>query len=266
MHPILRTCSVLLVLALGFADVARASEDRSAEVMVVGVYHMANPAADLHNMKADDVLSPARQAEVVAVTERLANFRPTKVAVERSPGETRDDWSSYRAGALPPSPSEVVQLGFRLAKTAGSEVYGIDADGEFPYEPVKDFADAHGQAALLDAQGAAIEKANAELASSLANHGVAAALRNLNAPAWLAVNNAAYRTMLRVGAGDQQPGADLLTAWYRRNFLICANLIQHIGPGDRVVVFYGAGHAYLLRQCVIETPGLELVEPADYLP
>ena len=57
-----------------------------------------------------------------------------------------------------------------------------------------------------------------------------------------------------------------LTAWYRRNFLICANLLQLSRPGDRIVVFYGAGHAFLLRQCVQETPGFKLVEPNDYLP
>jgi hypothetical protein len=56
-----------------------------------------------------------------------------------------------------------------------------------------------------------------------------------------------------------------MTAWYRRNFLICANLMQLSQPGDRIVVFYGDGHALLLRQCVSETPGMALVEPDDYL-
>jgi len=31
-------------------------------------------------------------------------------------------------------------------------------------------------------------------------------------------------------------------------------------------VFYGSGHAFLLRQCIQETPGFVLVEPNDYLP
>jgi hypothetical protein len=43
-------------------------------------------------------------------------------------------------------------------------------------------------------------------------------------------------------------------------------LIQHARVGDRVVVFYGSGHALLLRQCVSETPGFALVEANDYLP
>jgi len=95
---------------------------------------------------------------------------------------------------------------------------------------------------------------------------VGAILRLLNDPTRLARDNAFYRTALHVGGGTQQPGADLLTAWYRRNFLICANIIQLAKPGDRIVVFYGSGHAFLLRQCVVETPGFELVEPNDYLP
>jgi Family of unknown function (DUF5694) len=100
----------------------------------------------------------------------------------------------------------------------------------------------------------------------LAAKGVAAALRNLNDPARLAGDNAFYRATLRIGAGKDQPGANLLTAWYHRNFLICANLVQLAAPGDRIVVIYGSGHAFLLRQCVRETPGLKLIEPNAWLP
>jgi len=51
-----------------------------------------------------------------------------------------------------------------------------------------------------------------------------------------------------------------------RNFLICANLVEQSKPGDRIVVLYGFGHAFLLRQCVTETPAFKLVEPNAYLP
>jgi hypothetical protein len=72
--------------------------------------------------------------------------------------------------------------------------------------------------------------------------------------------------MLKVGGGTAQPGADLLTAWYKRNFYICANIVQFAKPGDRIVAFFGSGHEFLLRQCVSEMPGYKLVEPNDYLP
>jgi hypothetical protein len=88
----------------------------------------------------------------------------------------------------------------------------------------------------------------------------------MNDPVLVAQGNGFYRTTLHIGSGKDQPGAELLTAWYHRNFLICANLIQVTRPGDHVIVFYGAGHSFLLRQCVQETPGFKLVEPNDYLP
>jgi len=248
---------LIAVLALVLAPVAGlAAEPAPAEVMVLGVVHMSNPGKDLHNLEVDDVLAPRRQGEIRAVTAALAKFRPTKVAVEWPADTVAERYPKYLAGALAPSRNEVVQLGFRLAKTAGARgVFGIDVDGDFPYEAVKTFADAHGEAGVLAAQGAAVDSFLANEQAILAAKGVAAALRNLNDPARLAGDNAFYRTTLRIGAGKDQPGADLLTAWYHRNFLICANLVQLAAPGDRVVAIYGSGHAFLLRQCVKETPG-----------
>jgi len=101
---------------------------------------------------------------------------------------------------------------------------------------------------------------------ALAEKGIAGELRFLNDPVRLAHDNDFYRVLLHVGAGAEQPGAELLTAWYSRNFQICARLLQLSAPGDRVVVLFGWGHSFLLRQCVQETPGLRLAEPNDYLP
>ena len=105
-----------------------------------------------------------------------------------------------------------------------------------------------------------------EQAHRLSTGGVAGALRYLNDPRRLQSDNGFYRTALKIGAASEQPGVALLTAWYQRNLRICANLLQASQPGDRMVVFYGSGHAFLLRQCVQETPGFQLVEPNDYLP
>src|SRR6266478_674348 len=237
------------------------------KVMIVGLFHMSNPGHDIHNMKADDVLAPGRQAEIEAVTSALAKFRPTKVAAEWPAELVAERYPKYLEGTLPPSRNEVVQLGFRLAKTAGLKTAnGIDVDGDFPYQELEAYAKAHGYSALLDAQHAVIEESMQSLQRTLAERGISAALRSLNDPEKLKNDNAFYRTALRIGSGAAQPGVDLLTAWYKRNFLICANLIQLSQPGDRIVVFYGSGHAFLLRQCVAETPGLDLVEPNDYLP
>jgi hypothetical protein len=234
--------------------------------MVVGVFHMSNPGHDLHDLKADDVLEPKRQREIEAVTAALSRFRPTKIGLEWPADLVADRYKQYLAGTLPPSRNEVVQLGFRLAKSTGAEVYSLDADGDFPYERLKNFAETHGFGKLLDDVNAATQRDVDEEARLLAEKGISADLRLLNDPTRLASDNAFYRNILRIGQGGDQPGADLTASWYHRNVLICANLLQLAKPDDRIVIFFGAGHAFLLRQCVTETPGFKLVEANEYLP
>src|ERR1041384_502852 len=51
-------------------------EAKRAEVLVLGVYHMANPGHDIFNMQADDVLAPKRQQEIVELAGVLKKFKP----------------------------------------------------------------------------------------------------------------------------------------------------------------------------------------------
>ena len=236
------------------------------QVMIVGDFHMANPGHDLHNVKVDDMLSAKRQAEIADVDRALGRFRPTVVAAEWSAETVAERYPKFLAGDLPPSHNEVVQLGFRLARDSGARMVGVDVDGDFPYDAVDGFAKAHGQGPLLEAAGAGVQTMVEEQARRLATGSVAGALRYLNDPRRLQSDNDFYRTTLKIGAGPDQPGAALLTAWYQRNLRICANLLQTSRPGDRMVVFYGSGHAFLLRQCIQETPGYRMVEPNGYLP
>jgi hypothetical protein len=241
--------------------------DQPVEVMIVASAHLANPGRDYHNLTVPDVLTPAAQAQLASMADALGRFEPTKVAVEREADVAKARYAQYLAGALPVSRGEDVQLGFRIARARGLDVvYGIDADGDFPFEAVDAYAKAHDQSAILDA-------ANNDTVDMLATEqkivdekGVAALYRYLNDPARISRDNGFYAKMLRIGGGAEQPGVELLTAWHHRNFLICANLIQAAKPGDRILVIYGAGHAFLLRQCVQQTPGFRLVEPNDRLP
>lgn len=262
--------SALLVSALlgGAAAPAFAAEaHKPVEVMIVGVTHLANPGHDNHNLQVDDVLQPRRQREITAITDALARFKPTRIGVEWPENLVVERYGQYLAGSLPPSRNEVVQLGFRLAKIAGAEgVYSLDADGDFPYERVQNFAETRGFKPLLDAQNAVVEEDLQEARRILADKSVGALLRHLNELDTIVRSNGFYRSMLKVGLKSDQPGVDLVSAWYRRNLQICANLLQLAKPGDRVVVFFGVGHALLLRQCVAETPGYRLVEPNAYLP
>jgi Family of unknown function (DUF5694) len=268
MHSI---CSVVVAaaFALNFAGNAQATE-----VMILGTYHMANPGHDLHNLKADDVLVEKRQHELADISAALSKFKPTKVAVESSvdngaPAKVAK-YHDYLDGKLADSRNETVQIGFRLAKQMKlPEVWGIDVDGDFPYEEVKKFADnGHPQLARqLDEMGADVERMLKGLSDTLKDGTIAQGLRYMNEPRRIADDNSKfYRSMLLYGAGAEQPGAALLSAWQARNNAICARLVQLAKPDDRIVVVYGSGHAYLLRQCVSEMPGYKLIEANAYLP
>jgi len=234
-------------------------------VMVLVTDHMDNPGRDLHNVSMRDVLEPECQAEIARVA--LARFKPTAVHVEASAQWASEHYALFVSGKLEPSRNEIVQLGFRLARLVGLEAaHGIDVMTDFPYGPVEEFAAVHDMRETLDALHARIESEARQHENLLNTHGIVAGLRQINDPAHIRKAHDHYRCMLRFGSGDLQPGAELLAAWYRRNFLIFANLLQLGKPGDRIAVIYGSGHAFLLRQCVIETPGFELVEANDYLP
>ena len=74
-----------LVILAAFATPAFAqSPAPRAEVLVLGVYHMANPGRDIFNTRADDVLAPKRQQEIAELARVLEKFAPTKVAQKQA--------------------------------------------------------------------------------------------------------------------------------------------------------------------------------------
>ena len=267
MRPRLLLAGTALAMALLAFDVS------ATEVMILGTYHMSNPGRDIHNLKADDVLVEKRQNELAAVAAGLAKFKPTKVAVEQpvdngAPAKLAK-YHDYLDGKLADSRNEVVQVGYRLAKAAKlPDVYGIDVDGDFPFEAVQKFA-ADGRPQLakrLEQLGADVDRMLKELDATLKAGTVSSGLRFMNDPKRIVEGNAFYSSLLEYGAGNDQPGAALLTAWQSRNNQICARLVQLAAPDDRIVVLYGSGHAFLLRRCVQDMPGYKLVEANDYLP
>ena len=255
-----RTLSLALFLAVGAAGNA------PVEVMILGTFHMANPGHDLHNQKVPDVLAQEQQAQLARIAAGLAAFKPTRIDVEWPKELVAERYPKFLGGTLPPSRNEVVQLGFRLGQLTGAAVEGIDADGDFPYEALQAWAKAHGRAAELEALGTAVEKEVQEQSEALRQGGIGAELRLINDPSRIARSQEFYGSMPAFGSGDEQPGVDLLTAWYKRNFILCARIAQQARAGDHVVVIFGWGHSFLLRQCVSALPGWKLVDPAPFLP
>lgn len=252
-------------LALALAASSAFAAEAPAHVMIVGTFHFSNPGQDQHNVKAVDVMQPARQAELAAVSSALSKFKPTLVAVEWGEQKTKERYAGYLAGKQPSS-NEVEQLGFRLAAAQGLKtVHGVDVDGDFPYEPLEAWAGKNGMAPRLAASHAAIGALVQKVTDMQQSGTLGATLRFINTEAYQREANAFYGDALRYGSGAVQPGAALNTAWASRNYEICARLAQAIKPGERAVVFYGVGHAPLLKRCIADIPGFQLVDPNTYL-
>jgi hypothetical protein len=257
-------CSLLLLQAAKSAETAP-----TTKVVILGTYHMGNPSRDVENSTVDDVLSDKRQKEIAEVVAKLARFNPTVVAVESAgagPNLATPKYHEYLDGKLAASRNEVVQIGFRLARDAGlKEVSGVDVKGDIPMEPLQAYAQKNGQADVIGAAMAPVQREMQAFDTLLGTASVSEALQHMNDPGFVRSSDAFYRQMLRVGRGTEQPGANLVNAWQDRNTQICARLMQVTKPGDRAVVVFGAGHGYLLRQCVLQMPGYELVEASTLL-
>lgn len=273
----LKILAALAAFVLPTAALAQTAEPEPVEVMILGTYHMSNPGQDLHNARIDPVTTPEKQAQLEAVAEALARFRPTAVAVERI---ARDQatmldhrYPAFTPADLLANPDERVQVGYRLAHRLGLErVYAIDEqdrEGQhsyFPFEDVQRWVEAHGESGRLGAMHQVVAAMLADLEQRQATETVGQLLAGINAPERVLWDQGFYARLMSFGAGDDQPGAVLNARWYARNAQIFARLLQVARPGDRIVVVYGSGHNYWLRQMVETTPGFHLVEPRDYLP
>ncbi len=242
---------------------------KPAEVLVLGLYHFGNPGLDVVKTEIADMLSVEKQAEIAAVIDGLARFEPTAIAVEQRP-ETADRldarYQAYRAGEEELTRNERQQLGFRLAAQFEHErLHPIDYRNDFPFGPLMQYAQEHDPefVAFINAEIAQMEE---ESNRRQRENTVAEILRIQNDPEMLAESHGVYMHFNRVGAGDTNVGADLLAKWYERNIRIFANIQALARPGERVLVFIGAGHAPILRELVAADPELVLVDPLEYLP
>jgi Family of unknown function (DUF5694) len=268
--PILALVAVTVMGRLAPAQGAPSRPDaQRAEVLVLGVYHMANPGHDLFNPQADDPLAPKRQQEIAELAAVLEKFKPTKIAVETDgQGRLNERYAKYLAGQYVLTANEIDQLGLRLAKAMGHDtVYAADADGEFPWPRLVKYAKATGQATRLDSLMGELGKMVKAQDEYLKTHTVLQTLLYMNADAKVAQDVGFYYLEARFGEPYDYAGPDLLAEWYRRNLRIYNNVAKLVAtPEDRILVIFGNGHLGWLRQAFAGDPTLRLRKLADFVP
>ncbi len=240
------------------------------EVLVLGVYHMANPGHDIFNTQADDVLAPKRQAELAELLAVLGQFHPTKIAVEADSWSKRvpQEFADYLAGRHTLARNEIDQIGYRLAKQLGHKaVYPVDADGEFPHPRVVNHAKATGRSAEFDALMREIGASVKAQDDYLHSHTVLETLLYMNADEKVAQDVGYYYREAHLSEPGDWAGADLVAEWFRRNMRIYANVMRLVdSPGERLLVIFGAGHLGWLRQDFAADPTVRLRKLAEFVP
>ncbi len=261
----------LLILALTLASAIASLGQQTtarAEVLVLGVYHMANPGRDVFNMNADDVLAPRRQAEIAQLIEILKKFQPTKIAIEADMyGRRKQEYADYLSGKHTLSRNENDQIGYRLAKELRhSTIYPVDVDGDFPFKRFMNYAKASGRAKELEAlmnEIGAMVKAQGEF---LASHTVLETLLYMNADEKVARDVGFYYRQAHFSEPGDWAGADLVSDWFRRNMRIYSNIVKLVdSPNERVLVIYGAGHLGWLQHSFSSDPSFRLRKLAEFV-
>lgn len=241
------------------------------QLLIVGVAHFDSPARDLVNTEVADVLESRRQQELTHLTDRLAAYGPTHVVVEwpksrQSELDTR--YGEFRAGRYALGRSEVDQIGVRLAARAGlAAVHAVDWNG-FPPGDIAEY-DWHAYAKATD-QGDRVEAIRAPTSSRdvqpLREQPLEQWLLELNAPASLANKHRVYFDYVMFGDDTRQPGSNWVGHWYARNLRIFSNLVRlSSDPMAHIVMVYGVGHAYLLRQFAQESGAFTVVDLREVL-
>lgn len=267
-------CLIAIAAATGATAPLPAQPIPQTEVMVLGTYHFDNPGRDVVNVEVDDVLKPRRQAELRALARALAEFKPTKVMVER---ETKantlvdPDFAGFTPVELGRNRDERTQIGYRIAyELKLSVVHAIDERGSagepdyFPFEKVAEYDAKKGSGTLSQRFKARGAEWMAKFAEDQKRLSIPAMLTLANDPEFQGGNDAYYE-MLNIGDSQDQPGAELNAYWYMRNAKIFAKLMMVAKPGDRILVVYGSGHNYWLRHFANEMPGYVSVDPVPYL-
>ncbi|HBS12709.1 MAG TPA: hypothetical protein DEO36_09235 [Flavobacteriaceae bacterium] len=251
------------------------------KAMVLGVFHFGNPGLDSYKPKFPfDILEKKRQVELDTLLEKISEYKPTKILLEwpriNVDSITNERYQNYLNGFfdITEKSNEVYQIGFKLAKRLGhNRVYCSDASAEW-FGVELDW-DNYDEEAYLKSKGQ-FEKSTRydyesfyELGDSIKSvQTLTDHLIFKNRPENRLKNHQAYLTeSVLQGAGDNYLGADGVARWYRRNLRIFSNAydIADFDKEERLLLIYGAGHVWQLRQFFMDSPDFEYVEPNNYL-
>ena len=249
------------------------------QVMVLGVYHMESSKRHVYNKEVDDVLAPKRQYELRLLVENLARWKPDIIAVEvlrNKEGELNAVYQEYVEGIKKfdreeklPSPfssrSEVVQIGFRLARHLNhNRILAVDWFPEYPEWITEDMIrEVMYYKPYLDSYDP--EKILVEMNQKLKEFSISQYLYWLNCEPQVSFNDA-MMVSIALEHENKKAAFAIASNWFERNLGIVRNLKQTLSPEvKRVLLLYGVAHVPTLRHIMEISPLFCPVSPLPYL-
>jgi hypothetical protein len=245
--------------------------DNTIEVLVIGTSHWnnyTNQGSDVAKPNEIDILDKKYQDELNQIVNEIANFKPTKIFIERTPNRQIEIDSLYRIYKSTNwgdnQRNEIYQLGFRTAKKLNHEkLYCVDNyDYVFPIDSVRTKAKEFGQSNVLlefNKEIMGFETRYNKLVKEKAS--LVQVLKHWNSEKEKKANVGLYINVLnKVGSKENFVGSYLTSEWYKRNFNILSNIQRKIVPTDKkIMILMGAGHTSLFEDYIKYIPTWKIV-------
>lgn len=278
MKPIFKITVLSLILLVAFASCItettyiKPNDEKQTEILLVGTFHFNNPGLDIVKNKAFDIKNSKTQTELDIIAQKIADFNPTKIFVERpyqNQKELDSTYNLYKKGTLPVSTDEIYQLAFRVAKlNKNTSLEAIDYNGfDFPFGEVMEIMETRKQTDLKEKIMNITKEIGNDFNKKLEN-GIS--LTNIllyhNTDEFRYHANHIYDIILNAGNETDFEAAHLLAQWNNRNLYMYSLLKKKTTKKDeRVMVLLGASHIANIKVILDANKQWKTVELKDVL-
>ncbi len=260
---------ISLLLFASSSLLAQSPGEKPAQVALLGTFHFAG-SSDLMSLKAEDLQTPRRAAEIEELVQALQAFKPTKILLEAPKGDTRLDslYQAYLSDEYSLGINEREQIGFRLAKKMEHvEVFAVDHYVDLPFGELMSFLQSSGQMEHFQSLlGKMQEEVMAPQQEFYEEHDLRSFFAYMNSKEFDALNRNSYlQHISKYVSNENDIGIRVVSTWWDRNFRIMSNIDAVTEPGDRLLVLFGQGHTSLLKNFYRDRTDVEYVEISRFL-
>lgn len=224
--------------------------DSAATVLLLATFHFANPGLDAVKHKTHNVMSEDSQLYLRQLAQRLAGFQPTTVLLEYNEiddQKVNEQYSRYLNGEDSLSPSEIEQIGFRVARLAGLDRVNTFDERNTPWKSEELFRQLQQEPELAKGFHQVLAQMTRDEQKAHESMKLGDLLKRYNQAEMDRKNKGLYILTNAAGVGTNFSGADASASWWQRNFRMFARIQKQARPGARMLVVGGQGHIALLR-------------------